>query len=129
MYKRQNVHFLGVLPVEDVPHFIAACGVCLIPYRVNDETRAISSLKLYEYLAAGKPVVSARVPAAEEHDDVVRIAEATFDSWLGQLEIALTERTIRPQIEARQAVASSNTWEERVGRIETLLAEAQPSAG
>ncbi len=55
-----NVHFLGVLPVEDVPHFIAACDVCLIPYRVNDETRAISSLKLYEYLAAGKPVVSAR---------------------------------------------------------------------
>ncbi len=62
-----NVQFLGLLPVEEVPSFIVSCDVCLIPYRVNDETRAISSLKLYEYLAAGRPVVSARVPAAEEH--------------------------------------------------------------
>ena len=123
-----NVHFLGLLPVEEVPHFIVSCGVCLIPYRVNDETRAISSLKLYEYLAAGKPVVSARVPAAEEHAALVRMADGTVESWVEQIEAALAERDDLTQVAARQAVAGENTWEERVERIESLLADIQRSA-
>ena len=122
-----NVHFLGLLPVEDVPAFIVSCDVCLIPYRVNDETRAISSLKLYEYLAAGKPVVSARVPAAEEHLAVVRMADGTVDSWVEQIEAALAERDDAALMAARQAVAGENTWEERVERIESLLADLQRS--
>jgi glycosyltransferase involved in cell wall biosynthesis len=120
-----NVQFLGLLPVEDVPSFIAGCDVCLIPYRVTDETRAISSLKLYEYLAAGKPVVSARVPAAEEHAPVVRMADATIESWVNQVEAALAERDDPAQVAARQAVAAENTWEQRVERIEAVLGEIQ----
>jgi glycosyltransferase involved in cell wall biosynthesis len=123
-----NVHFLGLMPVEEVPHFIVSCDVCLIPYRVNDETRAISSLKLYEYLAAGKPVVSARVPAAEEHAALVRMADGTVESWVEQIEAALAERDDPRQVAARQAVAGENTWEERVERIESLLADLQRSA-
>ena len=122
-----NVHFLGVLPVEDVPHSIAACDVCLIPYRVTDETLSISSLKLFEYLAAGKPVVSARVPAAEEHSAVVRIAEGKADSWIHGLETALAARSIPPQVAARQTVASGNSWTKRVGQIEEALVNAQSS--
>lgn len=120
-----NVQFLGLLPVEDVPSFIAGCDVCLIPYRVTDETRAISSLKLYEYLAAGKPVVSARVPAAEEHAPVVRMADATIESWVNQVEAALAERDDPAQVVARQAAAAENTWEQRVERIEAVLGEIQ----
>ncbi len=123
-----NVHFLGLLPVKEVPHFIVSCDVCLIAYRVNDETRAISSLKLYEYLAAGKPVVSARVPTAEEHAALVRIADGTVGSWVEQIEAALAERDDPVQVAARQAVAGENTWEERVERIESLLADLQRSA-
>ena len=122
-----NVHFLGVLPVEDVPHSIAACDVCLIPYHVTDETLSISSLKLFEYLAAGKPVVSARVPAAEEHSAVVRIAEGKADSWIHGLETALAARSIPPQVAARQTVASGNSWTKRVGQIEEALVNAQSS--
>ncbi|MBE2235827.1 MAG: glycosyltransferase [Anaerolinea sp.] len=124
-----NVQFLGLLPVEEVPAFIAGCDVCLIPYRVNDETRAISSLKLYEYLAAGRPVVSARVPAAEEHAAVVRLADATVASWMQQIEGALAEGDDATQAAARQAVAQANTWEQRVARIEALLADLLSDAG
>ncbi len=122
-----NVQFVGLLPVEEVPSFIAGCDVCLIPYRVNDETRAISSLKLYEYLAAGRPVVSARVPAAEEHAGVVRMADATVESWMNQIEAALAERDDPVQVAARQAVAARNTWEERVDRIEAVLRSQLPA--
>jgi glycosyltransferase involved in cell wall biosynthesis len=124
-----NVHFLGLLPVEQTPDFIVSCDVCLIPYRLTDETRAISSLKLYEYLAAGKPVVSARVPAAEEQAALVRMADATVESWVQQIEGALSEGDDRDLVAARQAVAQENRWGERVARIEALLAELQRAKG
>jgi glycosyltransferase involved in cell wall biosynthesis len=123
-----NVYFLGLLPVEHVPHFIVSCDVCLIPYRVNDETRAISSLKLYEYLAAGRPVVSARVPAAQEQAAVVRMAGATVGSWVDQIQAALAEPEDPAQVAERQAVAGQNTWDKRVQSIESLLADLQRSA-
>ena len=118
-----NVHFLGLLPVQEVPGFIAACDVCLIPYRINDETRAISSLKLYEYLAAGKPVVSARVPAAEEQARVVHIAAGDVVSWLDEIEHALAERHDPALRAARHAVAAANTWDARVQQIERVVGE------
>jgi glycosyltransferase involved in cell wall biosynthesis len=116
-----NVRFLGVLPVEQVPQFTASCDVGLIPYRVNDETRAISSLKLYEFLAAGKPVVSARVPAAEEHAEVVHVVEATVDAWIGGIETALASAGDPQAVAARQAVAAANTWVDRVEQISGLV--------
>ncbi|MEA3337262.1 MAG: glycosyltransferase [Chloroflexota bacterium] len=119
-----NVHFLGQLPVEKVPRFIAACDVCLIPYRVNDETRAISSLKLYEYLAAGRPVVSAAVPAAEEHGDVVLIAAANGQSWIDAIDRALATVDDPDLIAARRQIAAANTWDDRVEQIEEIVAEA-----
>ena len=123
-----NVHVLGVLPIEDVPHFITACDVCLIPYRLTDETRAISSLKLYEYLAAGKPVVSARVPAAEEYDAAVEIADGDVDSWLVSLTRSLASARDAEAGAARRAIAAANTWDARVQQIEALLADVQRSA-
>jgi glycosyltransferase involved in cell wall biosynthesis len=116
-----NVRFLGLLPVEQVPQFTAGCDVGLIPYQVNDETRAISSLKLYEFLAAGKPVVSACVPAAEEHADVVLIVDPTVEAWITAIKAGLVSRGDLAAVAARQRVAAVNTWEERVERLSTLL--------
>ena len=84
-----HVQFLGRKDVQDVPSYIAACDVCLLPYRINEWTRNIDSLKLYEYLACGKPVVATDVPAARRFSDVVRVAAneaskrgAAFVRWL-----------------------------------------------
>ena len=118
-----NVHFLGLLPVEQVPQFTAACDVGLIPYRVNDETRAISSLKLYEFLAAGKPVVSARVPAAEEHADIVFVVNSSVEAWIAGIEAALASNGDSSAAAARQRVAAANTWDDRVEQISVLVRE------
>jgi hypothetical protein len=122
-----NVRFLGLLPVEELPGFTARCDVGLIPYRIDDETRAISSLKLYEFLAAGKPVVSARVPAAEEHSRVVFLADLTVDAWTAAIDKALASSGDPSAAAARQAVAAVNTWEERIERITRLVQESLES--
>ena len=53
-----NVRLLGTKAHEQIPDYINAFDVCLIPYVVDELTDNISPAKLNEYLAIGKPVVS-----------------------------------------------------------------------
>ena len=61
----ENVHFLGGKPVDALPGYLKALDVALIPYKLNELTRNIFPLKLYEYLAAGLPIVAAALPELE----------------------------------------------------------------
>jgi glycosyltransferase involved in cell wall biosynthesis len=71
-----NVHLLPASPHSAVPAIVGGFDVCLIPYAVNDYTRGLSPLKLYEYLAMGKPVVATRLPYVEREASSVRIASS-----------------------------------------------------
>ncbi len=57
-----NLHYLGMQPYERLPEVMAGFDVALMPFALNEATRAISPTKTLEYLAAGLPVVSTAVP-------------------------------------------------------------------
>jgi len=114
-----HVYLLGRKSVEEVPGYIAACDVCLLPYHVNEWTRNIDSLKLYEYLACGKPVVATDVPTARRFSKVVRIAtsEANF---VTNISAALSEDSSALRLE-RQRIAAKNTWDQRIASLSAVI--------
>jgi glycosyltransferase involved in cell wall biosynthesis len=57
-----NVHLLGRRAYEQVPGYLAALDLCLIPYRRSAWTAGCFPAKLHEYLAAGRPVVATELP-------------------------------------------------------------------
>jgi glycosyltransferase involved in cell wall biosynthesis len=57
-----NIRYPGMQPYERLPHVMGGFDVALMPFAINDATRSISPTKTLEYLAAGLPVVSTRVP-------------------------------------------------------------------
>jgi len=126
-----NVYFLGHKPVQAVPYYVVACDVCLMPYKVNEWTRHINPLKLYEYLALGKPVVSTPIPAAQAHADLLYLADAAL-AFVARAEEALAEEPTLA--ERRQCFAAMQTWDNRIEQlsavIETTLARCAgtPSA-
>ena len=71
---RENLHFVGALPYAQLPSFIAGMRTLILPYKTDGLAEMLSPLKLKEYLATRKPVVSAPIAAA--HD------------WLGSLLVA-----------------------------------------
>lgn len=117
-----NVHWLGRVPVEQVPLAIAGMDICILPYENNAWTANIDSLKLYEYLACGQPIVATDVPAARAFPGLVRIADRA-EGFAREIVHALAEDPAN-LTEARQAAAAANTWDVRVTAIETLLIEA-----
>ncbi len=115
-----NVHLLGAKPVSEVPRYVHACQVCLMPYKLNEWTAHINPLKLYEYLAAGKPVVSTAIPAVRGFSPgLIYIAE-NEQAFCQQVCEALAECDAA-LIRRRQEFASHNTWGDRVERISELI--------
>ena len=64
--KARNIHYLGMKSYEELPGYLKAFDVAMMPFALNDATKFISPTKTLEYMAAGKPIISTRIK------DVVR---------------------------------------------------------
>jgi hypothetical protein len=94
--------------------------VCIIPHVIDPLTRAMSPLKLYEYLAAGKPVVTTDLPTIHGVSERVRIA--SVDDFPNAVRTAL--ELPRQDEDARLEFIRSNSWASRHdGMLRVMLAE------
>lgn len=121
-----NLHFLGGRPYATLPAYLKGMDVVLQPNRLNEYTRSMFPMKFFEYLAAGRPVVSTPLPALVDYAGVARFC-SDAPAFVAAIEEALGGNA--PALEARLAVAREQTYEVRTARmaraIESLLARRQ----
>ena len=117
--RRPNVTWLGLVPYEELPTVVSAFDVGLIPYVENDYTHNVFPLKLFEYLAAGKPIVATGLPelAGMEPDVVLAHDLEEIEEAVAQV----LELGSQSDVERRQALAAKNTWEARTERLLSLV--------
>lgn len=127
---RPNVHLPGAQPYAQLPAWAKAFDVAIIPYRLNRQVLNANPLKLREYLATGKPVVSVSNPEIDKFGDVVHIAKGR-DDFLAKIEDALANDT-PAAAQARIDSVAGDTWDARVDavvdRVTRALAEKTASA-
>jgi glycosyltransferase involved in cell wall biosynthesis len=113
-----NVHQVGPRPAEQLPEVLRGADAGLIPYAINDLTRSVFPMKVYEYLAAGLPVLATPLPALEgvEEIDTVADAAALVAACERELEADSPERR-----RERSEAAASHSWEARIEEIERAL--------
>lgn len=116
-----NVHALGARPRETIPAYTAGLDVCLLCYRSDNWGRWVQPIKAYEYLACGKPVVSAPIDAASDFGDLIRVV-AGPDQWVTAIE-ALLSADNADAVARRVEFARRNTWDLRVGELVSLMEE------
>jgi glycosyltransferase involved in cell wall biosynthesis len=122
-----NLAYRGQQPYERLPEIMAGFDVALMPFALNEATQAISPTKTLEYLAAGLPVVTTRVPdVVADYTGVVHFADdghATAAACRHVADHARSERDerVRP-IQAR------HEWDSIAAAIETLMTDAQRRA-
>jgi glycosyltransferase involved in cell wall biosynthesis len=107
-----NVVFAGPQPYVSLPRWAKAFDVAIIPYRPTRQVLNSNPLKLREYLATGKPVVSVSTPEVDRFTDCVRIARDPAE-FLRHIDDALVHDSAADRSRRIAAVADM-TWEARM---------------
>ncbi|MFN7921824.1 MAG: glycosyltransferase [Bryobacteraceae bacterium] len=121
-----NVELAGEIPYERLPEWMKCFDVALIPFRRNPLTRAASPIKLYEYLAAGLPVVATELPELEPWSDLIYVARSEHH-FVEQACRAMAESD--PALRSRRMRAvSGHTWADRSEQLCSLLTGLRPAS-
>ena len=115
-----NVAWIGPRPYASLPGYLRVFDVAIIPFRLNPITMATSPLKLYEYFAGVRPVITTAMPECTAHPEVDVVASG--EEFAAALDIARSKGR-DPAVRGRlRAVAAANSWGARVRQIEESLA-------
>ena len=112
-----NVHFLGTVPYADVPQLLAGARFGMIPFHINPLTVGVHPLKLYDYLAAGCPVLSADLP------EVAADSRGVFKYRNPEEGLAILRDSLNRTFDrkALRDIARSHSWPKRLEPIWPLL--------
>lgn len=109
-----NVHIHPHVRRPGLPGVLGAADVCLIPHRRTPLTEAMSPLKLYEYLAAGRPVAATDLPPVHDVDERVIIVRDGEDYSAG-VDAALRKGPATE--DERRRFVEANSWRRRHERL------------
>lgn len=115
----QNIVLLGEKPYRDLPKFLYAFDVCLIPFKQMPLTMATNPVKVYEYLCSGKPVVSTKLPELEAMSNCVYLAEGVLEFEKG-IRRGLEESGDKSS-SSRRDFAAVQTWDVRYVNLTSII--------
>jgi glycosyltransferase involved in cell wall biosynthesis len=120
--KPPNLYILGIRKYQDLPAYLKAFDVCLLPYVLSDATIDIHPVKGLEYLASGRPVVSTPLPdVVAFYKGVIDVAD-TYDTFTDTIRYLLNNPD-RNKTAERIEFARPKTWENMMERMrEKILA-------
>jgi hypothetical protein len=118
-----NVSLPGEEPYQSLPEWLGRFDVAIIPFKRNRLTEATNPVKVYEILAAGKPIVSVPIPEVALLAPLVRLA-STAEEF--EREIAASLIADHHAAEERRTFARANRWQDR---FEVLRAVVQSTLG
>lgn len=121
--KKKQVKFLGSVSYLKLPEMLHTFDCAIIPHKIDAFTHSMNPLKLYEYLAAGVPIVSTPVAGVDQFQDLVQFAVSADDfSREIQKAIAMDSVSLRQR---RMAVAQQHSWDKRFAVMKSILSNAK----
>lgn len=117
-----NVNYLGPVSQEKVIELIQTFDVCIIPHIDSTYSQSMSPLKLYQYLASGRPIVSTPVAGTEKFSTLISLA-STPDDFVKAIHDAISMDTptlAAKRIESIKSQRWCNQVEEMVDKLSNL---------
>ncbi|MEK6280859.1 MAG: glycosyltransferase [Acidobacteriota bacterium] len=120
LLRLSNVRWIGPRGYPKLPQYLSLFDVAMIPFAINDITRATSPLKLYEYFAGGKPVIATPMPECQAFPEVHIVRDA--EEFSQALDLAKAQGQL-PEIQERlRQLGRENSW---TSRVELILKHLQ----
>lgn len=116
-----NIHLVGPRSYDSLPACLKAFDVAMLPCVLNEYTRSMFPMKFFEYLAAGRPVVSTNLDALRQYRSVAYLADG-HDDFIRGVERALGGEV--PPLGDRLSIAQEQTYERRTARMLAMINDA-----
>lgn len=110
LYGHPNVHYLGGKPYEILNHYASCYDVALLPFKRNDLTDTVSPVKIFEYMAAGKPIVATDLLECKKYKSCIITEKHEF---ISKLELALDLRNDEDYLSTLGREADENSWRKK----------------
>jgi glycosyltransferase involved in cell wall biosynthesis len=121
LQRHKNFYHINAVPYSDLPLYASYFNVCIIPYVRNILTNNINPLKLKEYLATGKPVVSTALPEAVKLKDLISIAY-DIDEFLICIEKSLIKNKVATDMQIK--AVKTEDWYYKAEQLSSWIEDA-----
>lgn len=124
IFEHKRIHFIGPVPHGDAPSVVKRFDVSIIPFKCDQVSSGIYPLKLFEYMAAGKPVVSTNFNPEVLSELADEVYAADTDVQFADFVLLAYATDSKEKRDKRILVASQNTWEKRAQLFSKYLNQA-----
>jgi glycosyltransferase involved in cell wall biosynthesis len=119
-----HVRLLGFVPRADVPVYLSAADILVMPYTTRtlvyrgvDTTAVMNPMKMFEYMASGRPIIATRLPALQEvlkdRENALLVEPDSADSIREGITTLLRDRALADRLgaRARADAVSRHSWD------------------
>ncbi|MGE7950638.1 glycosyltransferase [Lysinibacillus xylanilyticus] len=121
--KVPNITVIGPIDYSILPDYSKWFDVSTIPFKINEVTESTSPVKLFEYMAMGKPIVTTNMKECRKYKSVL-IAKNS-EQFIGQIDRALQLENDKKYLKLIKEEAMINTWKEKAQEILYVLKESK----
>ncbi len=114
-----NIELIGPIAYGRLPETASGFDVGIIPFEINELTKAVNPLKFLEYMALGIPVVSTSLPELAKYSDYLYLA-GNKDEFVNLIDLAMRSDSFEKR-EARINLARENSWDSRARHLIELI--------
>jgi glycosyltransferase involved in cell wall biosynthesis len=122
--KLSNIYYLGKKDYQDLPNYLKAFDIAMMPFALNAATKFISPTKTLEYMAGEKLIVSTPIKDVErDYKNVVSIATSAeeFAKAITKL-LKLNKQTKEIIVNVQNKIIARTSWKNTVSQMETIIA-------
>ena len=123
MNGEENVYFLGPVDYKILKNYAAKCDILTIPFVINNITKATSPVKLFEYMALHKPIVTTDMNECRKYKSVLRGVD--HSDFLAKLDKAMELKNDENYIALLDQEARANDWSEKAKVIIDLISKSE----
>jgi teichuronic acid biosynthesis glycosyltransferase TuaH len=123
LHKYKNIIFTGVINYQSLPYYAKHFDISIIPFLLNDTTQATSPIKLFEYMALGKPIITTDLPECRKYRSA--LVAKSHEEFIELISKALKFSPNDKYFNILEEEAKQNSWDARAEMICKAISKHQ----
>lgn len=118
--KENNIHYLGMKSYNELPSYLKAFDIAMMPFALNDATKYISPTKTLEYMAAGKPIISTKITdVVRDYSESVNLIE-NAEEFCGAIQSLFNQKDLAME-RGYDKILANTSWDATADKMKSII--------